>query len=183
MTKFKQGAWELAKFIIITLLIVVPVRAYIAQPFIVSGVSMVPTFEDGQYLIVDELSYHLREPRRGEVVVFRYPLDEKKFFIKRLIGLPGETLLIKSDGVYLNTDQGESKLSEPYAPNFSTAPTTITLGDKEYFVMADNRPQSLDSRAWGPVSKKLLTGRVLLRLFPLDEIDLLPGATELSINQ
>ncbi|MEK7504934.1 MAG: signal peptidase I, partial [Patescibacteria group bacterium] len=156
---------------------------FLVQPFLVSGASMEPSFSHGDYLLVDELSYYFREPERGEVVVFRYPLDEKKFFIKRLIGLPGETLLIKSDGVYLNTNQGESKLSEPYAPNFSTAPTTITLGDKEYFVMGDNRPQSLDSRAWGPVSKKLLTGRVLLRLFPLDEIDLLPGATELSINQ
>lgn len=156
MTKFKQGVWEVVKFVIVTLVIVVPVRAYIAQPFIVSGVSMVPTFHNGEYLIVDELSYHLREPKRGEVVVFRYPLDEKKFFIKRLIGLPGDTVELPG---------GER-----------------VLGPGEYYVLGDNRDQSLDSRAWGTVPEKLLTGRVLLRLFPFTEIGFLPGTSE-ELNQ
>ncbi len=179
MEKFKQGLWEVAKFIIVTFAVVVPVRAYIAQPFIVSGVSMVPTFHNGEYLIVDELSYHLREPRRGEVVVFRYPLDEKKFFIKRLIGLPGETLEITADGVYLLTGATKEKLSEPYLTSNTGGEATVTLGQGEYFVMGDNRPQSLDSRVWGPVPERLLTGRVLLRLFPFGEIGLLPGQTSL----
>ncbi len=149
MDKFKQGAWEILKFVIVTLVIVVPVRTYVAQPFIVAGESMVPTFQNGQYLIVDELSYHFREPERGEVVVFRYPKDETKFFIKRIEGLPGDEVELP---------EGKRILEEG-----------------EYYVLGDNRPQSLDSRAWGPVPDKLITGRVLLRLFPISELAWLPG--------
>ena len=100
MDEKKQGYFEIIKetgrFILITLLVVVPFRFFIAQPFIVSGDSMVPTFHDGEYLIVDELSYSLRDPLRGEVVIFRYPNDRSKYFIKRIIGLSGETVLVEN---------------------------------------------------------------------------------------
>ena len=144
----RSNWWEIVRFVIITLVIVVPVRAYIAQPFIVSGLSMAPSFADGEYLIIDELSYLLREPKRDEVIVFHYPKDPSKFFIKRVVNLPGETVTIDNQ--------------------------SYTLGADEYFVLGDNRPMSLDSRVWGPVQKKLIKGRVFLRLFPFNRFAYLP---------
>ena len=149
-TSQKSSFWEIIRFVLITLLIVIPIRAYVAQPFIVSGLSMYPSFNDGEYLIIDELSYLLRTPARGEVVVFRYPKDQSKFFIKRVINLPGETVLIQNK--------------------------TYQLKPGEYFVLGDNRNMSLDSRAWGPVPERLMKGRVLLRLFPLNRLSLLPAS-------
>lgn len=151
-TKEKNSLWEFIKFTIIAILIVVPIRLWIAQPFIVSGASMEPTFDNGDYLIVDELSYNLlREPRKGEVIVFRYPLDPSKFFIKRVASLPGETIEI--DG------------------------RKITLGENEYFVLGDNKSASSDSRIWGPVPENLIVGRTLLRLWPITKLELMPGQT------
>src|SRR3989338_3132721 len=95
----KSFLLEVAKFVFLALIIVVPVRVYVAQPYIVSGTSMIPTFENGDYLIVDQLSYRLHEPERGDVVVFRYPNDPSKFFIKRIIALPNETLEIESGNI------------------------------------------------------------------------------------
>src|SRR3989344_2645643 len=106
--------WEIVRFAVITLHIVVPIRAYVAQPFIVSGISMAPSFEDGEYLVIDELSYHLRTPERGEVIVFRYPKDPAKFFIKRVIGLPGETIKISAGQVVIKKGETEFTLDEPY---------------------------------------------------------------------
>ncbi|MEK7596135.1 MAG: signal peptidase I, partial [Patescibacteria group bacterium] len=95
----KKEIWEFAKLIVVSLLIIIPVRFYIAQPFIVSGNSMDPSFLNGDYLIIDEISYQFKKPERGEVVVFRYPLDPSKFFIKRIIGLPGETVRIQNGAI------------------------------------------------------------------------------------
>ena len=91
-SSFKKSdfIWETVKFAIFALVIVLPIRIYIAQPFIVSGSSMDPTFDNGHYLIVDQLSYRFEKPKRGEVIIFKYPNDPSKFFIKRIIGLPGE---------------------------------------------------------------------------------------------
>lgn len=173
----KQSLWEIIKFAVITVAIVVPIRAYVAQPFIVSGSSMVPTFENGEYLVIDEFSYLLRGPNRGEVIVFRYPKDPSKFFIKRVIGLPNETLKLTPAGVSTIKESGEEvKIDESYIKNQSLPDQTIKLGSNEYFVMGDNRPESLDSRVWGPVTTNLIKGRVLLRLLPPAKIGLLPGA-------
>lgn len=173
----KQSLWEIIKFAVITVAIVVPIRAYVAQPFIVSGSSMVPTFENGEYLVIDEFSYLLRGPNRGEVIVFRYPKDPSKFFIKRVIGLPNETLKLTPAGVSAIKEDGtEVKIDESYIKNQSLPDQTIKLGANEYFVMGDNRPESLDSRVWGPVTDDLIKGRVLLRLLPPTRIGLLPGA-------
>ena len=172
-----QSFWELFKFAIIALAIVVPVRIFIAQPFVVSGSSMVPTFENGEYLIVDEISYILGEPSRGDVVIFRYPNDTKKFFIKRIIGLPGETVDVNGNEVTIYNKENEEgiKLSQPYLKTSSGIKTHTELKDDEYFVMGDNRGASSDSRIWGPVSKNLLVGKAFVRLFPVSHINLMPG--------
>lgn len=154
-SKFLSGLWEILKFGIIVLAIVLPIRFYIAQPFIVSGESMAPTFSSGDYLIIDELTYNfVREPRVGEVVVFRYPQDPSKFFIKRIVGLPGEELVV--DG------------------------QEWSLGQSEYFVMGDNSLFSLDSRSWGPLPKENITGRALLRLWPPTTFAYMPGERQLA---
>lgn len=173
----KQSFWELARFALIAVIIVIPIRMFIAQPFIVSGSSMVPTFQNGQYLIVDELSYKFEAPKRDDIIVFRYPNDPSKFFIKRIIGLPNETLDIKGSDVYItNTQHPEGfKLDQPFVENKSENNIHFELKVDQYFVMGDNRSGSSDSRYWGAVPKKLLIGKVFLRLLPLSKVDLWPG--------
>jgi signal peptidase I len=170
---------EVVKFTLIALIIVVPIRTYIAQPFIVSGASMDPTFNSGQYLIVDQVTYRLENPQRDDVVIFKYPLDPDTYFIKRIIGLPGETIYIK-DGIVTiinNKNPDGIKLQEPYVTeeHRTSEALIITLSSTEYFVMGDNRGQSSDSRSWGPLDSKLIVGRPILRLFPFSKIGLLPG--------
>lgn len=173
--KLANTIWELVKFFVLTLIIVVPIRTFIAQPFIVSGESMFPTFHNNDYLIIDELSYYLRSPKRGEVVVFRYPKDPSKYFIKRVIGLPGETVIIKGSEVEIKNGETVSKLAEPYLNGINIGNSETALGPDQYFVMGDNRQVSLDSRVWGPLPENLITGRALLRLYPLKGGIALPG--------
>jgi signal peptidase I len=169
--------WELARFTIIAIAIVIPIRIFIAQPFIVSGSSMYPTFENRQYLVVDEISYKLNNPQRDDVVIFRYPNDTKKFFIKRIIGLPNETVNIKgSDITIINKEHPDGfKLNQPYVKNTSNNNLNFELKNDEYFVMGDNRNASSDSRSWGAVPRKLLIGKAFLRLFPINKISIMPG--------
>lgn len=171
--------FEMVKFTVISLLIVAPIRFFIAQPFLVSGNSMSPTFEDGEYLIIDELSYFLKSPSRGQVVVFRYPNDPSKHFIKRIVGLPGETVIIEDGKVVIKNAENPDgfRITEDYVKNYELASKSIktTLSEKEYFVMGDNRPSSSDSRDWGPVPRENLTGSVILRLFPFTKVSYEPG--------
>jgi signal peptidase I len=175
-----ESIWEIIRFVLIIVIIVVPIRVFIAQPFIVSGRSMDPTFADKQYLIIDELSYFLRSPVRGEVIVFKYPKDPSKYFIKRIIGLPSETVKIDGQKITITKTDGTSKvLEEDYASitnGLGAVYKTFELGQDEYFVVGDNRDWSLDSRAWGPVDEDLIRGRAFLRLFPFTTIDYLPGS-------
>jgi len=169
---------EILHFSIIALLIVLPIRMFVAQPFIVSGASMENTFSTGQYLIVDQLSYRFDEPTRGEVIIFRYPKDPSKFFIKRIIGIPGDTIDIQGRDVTLkNVEHPEGKkLEENYILDMSPNTTlTETLGDGEYFVMGDNRDASSDSRMWGVLQRDKIVGRAFLRLFPFNTFGVNPG--------
>lgn len=175
--KKKSSLLELLKFAIIAAIIVIPIRMFIAQPFVVSGSSMVPTFHDKEYLIVDEISYHMRDPHRGEVIVFRYPNDPSKFFIKRVIGLPGDTIKIKDGSIVVINDQYPEGLllDEPYIKNKSSDSFETELHADEYFVMGDNRVASSDSRIWGALPRNYVVGRALVRILPLSEASLLPG--------
>jgi len=176
-SKKEETWWDVIKFALITLVIIVPVRLYIAQPFIVSGDSMFPTFHNGEYLVVDELSYKFHPPVRGDVVIFKFPEDPSKYFIKRIIGLPGETVTIYGGKVYVKTSDGkQTAIAEPYLSQPTNKSTTTVLTKDQYFTMGDNRPVSYDSRYWGPVDIKHIRGRALLRLFPFNEISYLPGA-------
>lgn len=168
---------ELLRFALIAIVIVIPIRLFIAQPFIVSGSSMDPTFHDGEYLIVDELSYRFESPERGDVVVFKFPNNTKRFLIKRIVGLPGETVNIRNGIVSVVDIQGiESQtLEEEYVTYKSNETITTKLGDEEYFVAGDNRVASSDSRSWGVLNEKFLVGRAFLRLLPVTKVSFLPG--------
>lgn len=176
--KDRQSLWEIIRFALIAIAIVIPVRVYVAQPFVVTGSSMVPTFEDGQYLIIDEVSYRFKEPERNDVIVFRYPNDPKKFFIKRLIGLPNEKIDINGETITItNTENPKGfVIDQPYIKNHANNILHFELKDNEYFVMGDNRSASSDSRYWGAVPRENITGRVFLRLLPADEIGVWPGS-------
>ncbi len=171
--------WETIKVVVISLAIILPIRYYLVQPFFVKGASMEPNFEDGDYILVNEIGYRFSTPERGDVVIFRYPLDPSQFFIKRIIGLPGETVEIKDDTVTIyNKDKPEGfVLDEGYlAPEQKTlGNSTIKIDDNEYFVLGDNRLQSSDSRRWGPVNKSLITGKAFLRPWPLTKTVKIPS--------
>ena len=140
---------------------------------------MEPTFDTGQYLIVDQLSYRFENPQRDDVIVFKYPYDTSKYFIKRVIGLPGETVSIHDGLVTIKNHkypQGFT-LSEPYAEESHDSMDPITLGVEEYFVMGDNRPSSFDSRSWGPLKREYITGRPFVRLFPIQNLGIFPGVS------
>lgn len=167
--------WDLVKVVVIALVIIIPIRYYVIQPFIVSGSSMEPTFENGQYLIVNELDYHISSPKRGDVIVFKYPKNTSEYFIKRVIGLPGEKVLIQNGKViiYNTANPNGFALDESYLPaGLYTEATTdqpITLGPDEYFVLGDNRPASSDSRFWGDVPSNDIVGKVVLRAYPFSQ--------------
>jgi signal peptidase I len=160
---------ELAKIALIALVIVAPIRYFLFQPFIVKGESMAPNFENGDYLIVDEISYRFSDPERGDVIVFNYPKQPSEKFIKRIIGLPGETIEIS--GGQIKIDKGEQSfiLGEKYLPNSleTEGDVKITLKDDQYFVLGDNREYSFDSRVWGAVPRKNIIGKAFLRILPL----------------
>jgi len=170
MKKFLTFFWEVVKIIVLALLIVIPIRYFLFQPFLVKGQSMLPSFHEGDYLIIDQISYRLREPERGEVIVFRSPVIPSQRYIKRIIGLPGEEIEIKDGQVIIYRD-GESVLLDESA-YLSDSVVTLgnirkALGEYEYFVLGDNRPVSSDSRKWGVLPKENVIGRVLFRLWPV----------------
>ncbi len=176
--KKKHGYfYEILKFALIAVLIVIPFRIFIAQPFIVSGESMHPTFINGEYLIIDELTYQFQPPARESVLIFRYPNDTSKFFIKRVIGLPGETVIIKNGIVTIKNQKNPDgiTLPEPYIGEKIQDNLEKILGADEYFVLGDNRLQSYDSRYWGVLNKKYIVGRPILRLMPLTRFGIFPG--------
>jgi len=160
--------WEIIKILIIAGIIVLPIRYFLFQPFIVKGDSMVSNFQSGDYLIIDELSYRFSDPNRGDVVVFKYPLDTTQRFIKRVIGLPGETVDISGGKVTISKDGNTKVLDEShYLPNLKTDGTVhVTLKDNNYFVLGDNRQFSYDSRRWGILPKEDIIGKAFMRLYP-----------------
>lgn len=173
MRKFFASLLELIEVAFIALATVFLIRGFLFQPFLVSGESMVPNFQNGDYLLVDEIIYHFRTPERGEVVVFRYPKDESTFFIKRIIGLPEEEVKVTNGTVtVIGKDNKSFALDERYLPQgiATMGNIDIKLKPDQYFVMGDNRSYSYDSRNWGPVVNREIVGLARLRLWPLNDI-------------
>lgn len=180
--RLMQSLWhalkELLLFVALAAVIVLPIRYFVAQPFVVEGQSMAPTFADGDYLIVDELSHKFSPLERGDVVVFRFPGNTSVFYIKRIIGLPGEKVHIDRGTVTVTRADGtELTLSEPYvaAEDASYSPDK-NLGPGQYYVLGDNRANSSDSRVWGVLPEEDIMGTPIMRLLPISETDWDPGA-------
>jgi signal peptidase I len=171
------NALDLIKFMALAAVIVIPIRTFIAQPFIVSGDSMYPTFHHREYLIVDQISYNLGKINRGDVAVFKYPQDTSRYFIKRIIALPNESVSIENGRVTIYNAENPTGfiLDEPYLNESFNTTAEYSTGEGEYFAMGDNRNRSSDSRVWGIVPKKNLIGRAYLRLLPVTNISHLPG--------
>lgn len=166
--------WELIKVVLLAIVIIVPIRYFLVQPFFVRGASMEPTFEDGEYLVIDELSYRFRGPQRGEVVVFRFPPQPSQFFIKRLIGLPGETVHVEGGKVIIYNERHPVGVILDESAYLSADVRTdgqvhLTLGPSDYFVLGDNRAASSDSRSWGALPRHDIIGRVWVRAYPVTE--------------
>lgn len=165
---------ELIHVVVISLAIIVPIRYFLIQPFYVKGASMEPNFYDHEYLIIDEISYRFSAPQRGDIVVFKYPNDPREYFIKRIIGLPGERIVVTDGVVHLFDDahpEGYVLDEVPYLDGVTTPGTKdVTLGTGEYFLMGDNRRASLDSRVFGPVKQSFIVGKVWFRGWPPERI-------------
>ena len=173
---FFQFWWEILKIVLLALVIVIPIRYFLFQPFLVKGQSMEPNFHDNDYLIIDEISYRIREPERGEVIVFKSPQNPSQRFIKRVIGLPGETIEIKDDKVMIIKEDKVQILDETsyLSPSLKTPGNLITtLNKNEYFVLGDNRRVSSDSRSWGLLPGKNIIGRVIFRAWPITALALI----------
>ena len=169
---------ELIKVAVLAGVTIAFVRYFLFKPFYVKGASMDPNFFDKEYLIIDELSYRLRAPQRGEVVVFKYPENPKEFFLKRIVGLPGERIKVAEGQITVyNQEHPEGVvLNEPYLlKDLLTVGERITVltGD-QYFVLGDNRPNSYDSRRFGAVDKSLVVGRVFFRGWPFNRAQIIP---------
>ena len=174
MKRLTEYVLEIIKVVLISLAIIVPVRYFLIQPFYVKGASMEPNFFDHEYLIIDEISYRFGEPSRGEIVVFKYPRDPSQYFIKRIIGLPNETIEIKDEKIIIyNKDNSEGMpLDEEYLDEDvkTLGNRVLSLGADEYFVLGDNRLASFDSRSFGSIKKSSIIGRVWFRGWPFDKI-------------
>jgi len=177
--------YETVKTFLVVVGLALLIRTFLIQPFIVDGSSMVPTYHNSDYLLIDKLTYRFREPKRGEVIVFQYPRNPQENYIKRIIGLPGDTVEIKGDTVTIKNDANPNgvTLTEDYINlGSTTAPfatdMSTTLGAGQYFVMGDNRHASSDSRFFGPLDEQYLIGRPLLRLYPFNDIRVLAGAPD-----
>lgn len=176
-SKFTNGLIELIEFIAIVGAILVIIRFFVAEPHKVSGHSMVPNFQDGDYIITNKLTVRMDNPQRGEVIILQHPQKPSEVLIKRIIGLPNEHIKVSGGGVYINGQ----KLDEPYLPQgvktqgelFLAEGEEITIPDDQYFVMGDNRPGSSDSREWGTVKKEQIIGQAWFRYWPPQEFGLI----------
>jgi len=167
----------LLKVVVISLVIIIPIRYFLIQPFYVKGMSMEPNFHDHEYLIIDEISYRFENPKRGDIIVFRYPKDPQEYYIKRVVGLPDEKIEIKDGQVYIYNQEfkdgvilDEEYLSPDLKTYSSSGTYSVVLGKNEFFVLGDNRNSSKDSRSFGPVDRSFITGRALLRGWPVNRL-------------
>jgi signal peptidase I len=176
MKTFLVFAWEIFKIFVVSLAIIIPIRYFLIQPFFVQGASMEPNYEDGEYLIIDEITYRFREPERGEVIIFKYPQNPSEFFIKRIIGLPGETVKINDNQITIEKKDGNQGFildESSYLKNVpSMGQEILVLKEDEYFVLGDNRSASFDSRRWGALPREDIIGKVWIKAWPISQAGL-----------
>jgi len=171
LTKGKPVMIEVLESILIAVVLAVLIRVFVLAPFFIPSGSMIPTLLEGDRIIVSKITYRFTEPQRGDIVVFKYPKDTSKDYVKRLIGLSGETVALKNNQLYIN---GQA-MPESYLPagvHFSDyGPEQVPEG--EYFMLGDNRQNSEDSRYWGSMPRKNVIGKALFIYWPLNRIGIL----------
>ena len=182
---------ELIKTAVIVLVFAYLIRVFVLQPYIVDGTSMFPEFHNGDYLLVDKLTYRFEAPKRGDIIVFKYPKDTSFNYVKRIIGLPGDTIRIENSKVYVydSANPNGAPLTEPYVlpgnttlPDSGTGQSEFVVPANNYFVLGDNRMGSSDSRDWGDVPDSDVIGRVLVLAYPFDRISIYPHATYANVK-
>lgn len=188
ITNWRSELLDLKKTLIIVLVVYFVIKSYIAQPFLVRGRSMEQTLSDGDYLVVDQLSYNIFNPKRSDIVVFHTEFiqggAEKEYYIKRIIGIPGDRVVIKDGNVilYKNNSDTPTLLKEPYIieglKTISQDPIDVILSENQYFVLGDNRGNSSDSRYWGVLNKQYIIGKPVIRLFPFNAIKIFSNNIE-----
>lgn len=163
-------------YILVVLAATYMVITFVGQRTEVEGSSMEPTLSDNDNLIVDKISYRFRDPRRFDIIVFPFPHEKNVYFIKRIIGMPGETVRIEEDGdILINGEVLEEDYGKEVILSAGLAGETITLGEDEYFVLGDNRNNSSDSRdpSVGNISREQIVGRAWVRIWPLSKFGVL----------
>ena len=179
LSELKDFSFDTIKIIVISLIIIIGIRSFVMQPFFVNGQSMEPNFHDGDYLIVNEIGYRLDDPKRGDVVIFHYPNDPSQFFIKRIIGLPGEKIEIKNNEITIyNKEHSDGfTLDEVYIPRSAIISKDYSqeLKNDEYYVLGDNRAASSDSRVWGVLEKHYIVGKAWVRAWPFNNFSVFEG--------
>jgi len=179
-SEIKDFSLETIKIVVVSLIIIVAIRTYVIQPFFVSGKSMEPNFHDGDYLIVDEISYRIDDPERGDVIIFHYPKNPKEFFIKRIVGLPGEKIEIENSEITIYNSENQNGIilnEDIYIPISTTTSgdVSIILKNDEYYVLGDNRNNSADSRMWGVLEDHFIVGKAWIRAWPVGDFSMFEG--------
>ena len=175
-TNWGNAARELVETVLLTLVIFFMIR-FAIENYRIEGYSMEPNFHDGQFLLVNKIQYLLSPPHRGDVIIFKYPLNPKKNFIKRVIGLPGEKVEVRAGKIFVN----DVRVPEPYPYNFADYDWgPVTIGPDEYFVLGDNRPESSDSHAWGLLPIKDVIGKAWVSYWPHELWGVVPDYTYVS---
>ncbi|MFA5051116.1 MAG: signal peptidase I [Patescibacteria group bacterium] len=169
---------DLVKIVLLAFIIIWPIHHFVFQPFYVSGPSMEPNYYDKDYLIVEELSYRFHSPQRGEVIVFHSPNNSQDYLIKRVIGLPGERIVISKNKISVYNQQFPQGVE--FNENSYLNPGLVTMGEvdvqlnsDEYYVLGDHRNVSLDSRVFGPIKRSTIVGRAWFRGWPFKNLGLL----------
>ena len=171
----KKFIWEVAKVVVISLAIIIPIRYFLIQPFYVKGASMEPNFYDYEYLIIDEISYRFDDPQRGDVIVLKDPRNTRQYFIKRVIGLPGESVEVKEGEIKIfNTENPDGMIlnEDKYLDIKTGGEIALSLGVDQYFILGDNRSASLDSRIFGPIEEDEIIGKVWIRAWPFSRLNI-----------
>ncbi len=179
LSELKDFSFDTIKIVVISLIIIIGIRSFVMQPFFVNGQSMEPNFHDGDYIIVNEIGYRFDDPKRGDIVIFHYPNDPSQFFIKRIIGLPGEKIEIKNNEitVYNKEHSDGFTIDESYIPRSAIILKDYSqeLKNDEYYVLGDNRMASSDSRVWGVLERHYIVGKAWIRAWPFNNFSIFKG--------
>lgn len=169
--QIKGPVKEVIESVVIAVLLAVVIRVFLFQFFVIPSASMEPTLTEGDMIAANKIVYRFSEPKRGDIIVFKYPLDPERDFVKRLIGLPGEKLQIKSSTLYIN-----GKVTpEPYLPKGLKFQDygPVTVPKDKFFMMGDNRNDSLDSRSWGEMPRENIIGKASFIYWPINRMKIL----------